>query len=90
MPNYRRYYVAGGTYFFTLKTERNAPIFREEPNVRLLGNVFREMPTPLACRDQCDRPAAGSPSHDLVKWSAVRTDTKRQKKNSKRTETIET
>jgi putative transposase len=43
MPNYRRYHVAGGTYFFTLKTERNAPIFREQKNVRLLGDVFREM-----------------------------------------------
>ena len=43
MPSYRRYFVAGGTYFFTLKTERNAPIFRQESNVRLLGVVIREM-----------------------------------------------
>ncbi len=43
MPNYRRYFVPGGTYFFTLKTERNAPLFRVEPNVRLLGEVIREM-----------------------------------------------
>jgi putative transposase len=43
MPNYRRYFVAGGTYFFTLKTDRNIPIFRDPPPVALLGNVFREM-----------------------------------------------
>ena len=42
MPNYRRYRVHGGTYFFTLKTERNAPLFAELQNVRLLGAVFRE------------------------------------------------
>lgn len=37
MPNYRRYRVAGGTYFFKLKMERNAPIFKDARNVRLLG-----------------------------------------------------
>lgn len=43
MSNYRRYFVPGGTFFFTVKTERNAAIFAEEQNVRLLGDVFREM-----------------------------------------------
>jgi len=43
MPNYRRFHVAGGTFFFTVKTERNAPIFRDEANVRLLGSLIREM-----------------------------------------------
>jgi putative transposase len=43
MPNYRRYHVAGATYFFTLKTEHNAPIFRRSTHARLLGNVIREM-----------------------------------------------
>ncbi len=43
MPNYRRYRVAGGSYFFTLKTERNAPLFASDANRRLLGVVFREM-----------------------------------------------
>ena len=42
MPNYRRYRVHGGTYFFTLKTEGNAPLFGESSNVRLLGQIFRE------------------------------------------------
>lgn len=43
MPNYRRYHVAGGTYFFTLKSEGNSPVFHKQSNVRLLGDVFREM-----------------------------------------------
>ena len=42
MPNYRRYRVEGGTYFFTLKTEFNAPIFREQAAVAILGNAIRE------------------------------------------------
>lgn len=42
MPNYRRNYLPGGTYFFTLKTERNLPIFNFEDNVKLLGTIIRE------------------------------------------------
>lgn len=42
MSNYRRAYIPGGTFFFTLKTENNAPIFAEQKNVELLGQVFRE------------------------------------------------
>lgn len=42
MPNYRRAYVPGGTFFFTVKTESNAPIFYDEKYVKLLGNLFRE------------------------------------------------
>lgn len=41
MPNYRRAHVPGGTYFFTLKTERNAPIFRDANAVQLLGFILR-------------------------------------------------
>ncbi len=37
MPNYRRYFVPGGTYFFRLKTERNALIFGNESNARLFA-----------------------------------------------------
>jgi len=43
MPDYRRYFVPGGKYFFLLTWERNAPLFRVESNVRLLGEVIREM-----------------------------------------------
>ena len=30
MSNYRRYYVPGGTYFFTLVTHERRPLFRDE------------------------------------------------------------
>jgi len=43
MADYRRYYVAGGTFFFTVKTARNVPLFRHDANARLLGSVLREM-----------------------------------------------
>ena len=42
MADYRRYYVPGGTYFFTLKTENNAPVFHDISAVRLLGNIMRQ------------------------------------------------
>ncbi len=41
MPDYRRWYVAGGTYFFTLVTYRRAPLFGEETARRLLGEAIR-------------------------------------------------
>ncbi len=31
MPNYRRAYVPGGSFFFTLVTDRRAPLFADEP-----------------------------------------------------------
>jgi putative transposase len=42
MPNYRRYFVEGGTYFFTVKTEGNANIFASDVIATLLGEVMRE------------------------------------------------
>ena len=41
MPNYRRYFVQGGSFFFTLVTANRMPIFREEPACRLLGSCLR-------------------------------------------------
>ncbi len=41
MSEYRRYYVAGGTYFFTVVTERRATVFAGAEARRLLGSVFR-------------------------------------------------
>ncbi len=41
MPNYRRWYVEGGTYFFTLVAYRRAPIFAQENARILLGECFR-------------------------------------------------
>jgi putative transposase len=42
MSDYRRYFVPGGTYFFTVVTERRAKLFSAEPARRLLGTVMRE------------------------------------------------
>ena len=40
MPNYRRAYVAGGTYFFTLVTHRRRPLFAEERWREALRSAF--------------------------------------------------
>ena len=42
MPNYRRFYVPGGTYFFTLVTRRRRPTFADARAVEILGRKFRE------------------------------------------------
>ncbi len=41
MSDYRRYFVPGGTYFFTLVTERRARLFASADARRLLGSVMR-------------------------------------------------
>lgn len=41
MSDYRRYFVAGGTYFFTVVTDRRAALFDDPFARRLLGSVFR-------------------------------------------------
>ena len=41
MSDYRRYFVAGGTYFFTVVTDRRAPLFAKAEARCLLGSVFR-------------------------------------------------
>jgi putative transposase len=42
MSDYRRYYVPGGTYFFTVVTENRARLFGIESARKLLGNVMRQ------------------------------------------------
>ena len=42
MSDYRRYFVQGGTYFFTVVTEGRAPMFQSETARTLLGNVMRQ------------------------------------------------
>ena len=42
MPDFRRYFVAGGTYFFTLVTARRSPLLRHEHARTLLAKVMRE------------------------------------------------
>lgn len=41
MPDYRRYFIPGGTYFFTVVTEHRAPIFAQESARAILGDVMR-------------------------------------------------
>ncbi len=43
VPDYRRWYVPGGTYFFTVVTYHRHPFFRNPVARRLLGNVMRDV-----------------------------------------------
>ena len=40
MANYRRYLVAGGTYFFTIVTYKRRPLFQNQANVDLLRTAM--------------------------------------------------
>src|ERR1700719_1854734 len=42
MPNFRRAYVPGGTFFFTVNTDRRAKIFCDPMARSILGNVIRQ------------------------------------------------
>ena len=42
MSDYRRYFLAGGTYFFTVVTQRRAHLFASAAARRLLGEVMRQ------------------------------------------------
>jgi len=41
MPNYRRLFVPGGCYFFTLVVHRRRDLFSSDTAVKILGSVFR-------------------------------------------------
>jgi putative transposase len=41
MPNYRRVFIPGATYFFTVVTNQRIPLFRDPQAVRELGRSFR-------------------------------------------------
>jgi len=43
MSDYRRLYIPGGRYFFTLVAYRRQPIFTDEQRVMLLRQAFREV-----------------------------------------------
>jgi putative transposase len=43
MPNYRRFYIPGGTYFFTLVTYRRNPVFADPKNVDRLRRAAAEV-----------------------------------------------
>ncbi len=42
MADYRRWYIPGGTYFFTLVTYQRRPLFQDGAARRLLGDLMRE------------------------------------------------
>ena len=42
MPDYRRYFVEGGTYFFTLVAAGRTPLFHSAVARQLLGRLMRE------------------------------------------------
>ena len=39
MPNYRRFYLPGGTFFLTLVTYNRTPLFSDSENVSRLRNA---------------------------------------------------
>ena len=41
MSDYRRYYIFGGTYFFTLVTYQRRPLFQDQAARQLLGHLMR-------------------------------------------------
>jgi putative transposase len=47
MSDYRRWYVPGGTYYFTLVTYGRQRLFRDGTARELLGSVFREVASEL-------------------------------------------
>ena len=42
MAGYRRWYIPGGTYFFTLVTYQRRPLFQDPSARELLGGLIRE------------------------------------------------
>ena len=49
MADYRRWYVPGGTFFFTVVTLYRRPLFRNDDARLLLGNVMRSIRDEMAC-----------------------------------------
>jgi putative transposase len=43
VPNYRRHYVPGGTYFFTVVTHERRPLFETDEAATLLRTAMREV-----------------------------------------------
>ncbi|ADE15902.1 protein of unknown function DUF1568 [Nitrosococcus halophilus Nc 4] len=47
MPNYRRLYIEGGAYFFTVVTYERRPLFADEDTVLQLKQAFRHVKAQL-------------------------------------------
>ena len=43
MSNYKRIYIPGGTYFFTLVTYRRKPVFAEKSNIAALRHAMQKV-----------------------------------------------
>src|SRR5687768_15212316 len=43
MSNYRRWYIPGGIYFFTVVVEHRRPLFAAETSRTLLGDAIRDV-----------------------------------------------
>jgi putative transposase len=50
MPEYQRFYLHGGTYFFTVVTYRRYPIFSNDASVKLLQDCFNSTIEKLSFR----------------------------------------
>lgn len=73
MSKYRRMFVTGGTYFFTLVTHERQPLFVDPRAVKLLGQVLRD------CRRQWPFETVAMvvmPDHLHAIWNMPRGDTK--------------
>jgi putative transposase len=66
MADYRRWYIQGGTAFFTVVTHRRAPIFKDIAACRMLGNATR-----VVCRERPFQTVATVllPDHLHAIWS---------------------
>jgi putative transposase len=45
LSDYKRVYISGGTYFFTVVTDGRRPMFADDANVTLLRDAFRYVKT---------------------------------------------
>jgi putative transposase len=71
MADYRRWYVAGGTAFFTVVTNRRQPIFAEDNACKLLGDVMRSIRNDLPFETVA---AVLLPDHLHATWTLPRGD----------------
>ncbi len=88
MAVYRRYFVPGGTFFFTVITERRAPVFADSRPIRTLGKLMRrcfaEYPTQviaiLVLRDHLHTQWALPPGDTRysLRWSWIKGNFTRQ------------
>ncbi len=72
MSDYRRRYVPGGTYFFTVVTNQRRQLFGVERNFRLLGDKMRAVCCELPFQTVA---AVLMPDHLHVLWTLPRGDT---------------